>query len=221
MRFRMFGRSGLRVSEVCLGAMGFGGDWGWGANEDLSEKIIRYYADKGGNFIDTANAYQMGHSERIVGHAFKGDRDRWVVATKYSIITTPDDPNAGGNHRKNMMHAIRESLERLQTDYIDIYWLHVWDETTPVEEVVRAVDDLVRQGKIHYFGFSDTPAWVVSRANAIAEERGLTPVTGLQLTVLIGREEHRARVPADGERAGHGRHGLVAAGGRRARGTLQ
>ena len=172
MRYKLLGRSGLRVSELCLGTMTFGDDWGWGAPKEESRKMFDAFAEAGGNFIDTANNYTNGTSEKFVGEFIASDRDRFVIATKYTLTEGPDDPNFGGNHRKNMFRSIEGSLKRLNTDHVDLLWLHMWDGVTPVEEVMRALDDLVRAGKVLYVGISDTPAWVVSQANAIAELRG-------------------------------------------------
>ena len=172
MRYKLLGRSGLRVSELCLGTMTFGDDWGWGASNEESRKMFDAFAESGGNFIDTANNYTNGTSEKLVGEFIASDRDRFVVATKYTLSERPEDPNFGGNHRKNMYRSIEGSLKRLNTDHVDLLWLHMWDGVTPVEEVMRALDDLVRSGKVLYVGISDTPAWVVSQANAIAELRG-------------------------------------------------
>lgn len=172
MRYKLLGGSGLRVSELCLGTMTFGDDWGWGAPKDESHEIFDAYVDAGGNYIDTANNYTNGTSEKFVGEFIASERDHFVVATKYTLSERPEDPNFGGNHRKNMFRSIEGSLKRLNTDYVDLLWLHMWDGVTPVEEVMRALDDLVRAGKVLYVGISDTPAWVVSQANAIAELRG-------------------------------------------------
>ena len=172
MRYKLLGRSGLRVSELCLGTMTFGDDWGWGATKEESRKMFDVFAEAGGNFIDTANNYTNGTSEKFVGEFIASDRDRFVVATKYTLSERTEDPNFGGNHRKNMFRSVEGSLKRLNTDHIDLLWLHMWDGMTPVEEVMRALDDLVRAGKVLYLGISDTPAWVVSQANAIADLRG-------------------------------------------------
>lgn len=172
MRYKLLGRSGLRVSEVCLGTMTFGDDWGWGAPKEESRKMFDAFAEVGGNFIDTANNYTNGTSEKFIGEFTKADRDHFVIATKYTLSEFPTDPNFGGNHRKNMRRSVEGSLRRLGTDYIDVLWLHMWDGMTPVEEVMRALDDLVRAGKVLYVGISDTPAWVVSQANMLADLRG-------------------------------------------------
>jgi len=179
MKYKLFGKSGLRVSELALGTMTFGEEWGWGVNKEESRKVFDMYAEAGGNFIDTANRYTEGTSEEYVGEFIKADREHFVLATKYTLFTRRDDPNFSGNHRKNMVQALEASLKRLDTDFIDLYWLHAWDFTTPEDEVLRALDDMVRAGKILYIGISDTPAWIVSRMNAIAELRGWTQFTGL------------------------------------------
>ena len=196
MNYRLFGRSGLRVSELALGTMTFGTDWGWGADRDECRKMFDAYAEAGGNFLDTANNYTNGTSERIVGELVAADRDHFVVATKYSLSTRPDDPNAGGNHRKNLVRALEASLERLGTDHVDLLWVHMWDGMTPVSEVVRALDDLVRAGKVLYVGASDTPAWVVARAVTLAELRGWAAFCGLQLPwSLADRSVERELLP--------------------------
>lgn len=181
MQYKILGKSGLRVSEICLGTMTFGEDWGWGSNKDISRKVFNTFVDKGGNFIDTANIYTQGTSENYLGE-FMGDRrEKFVLATKYTLNTDPKDPNASGNHRKNMIQAVEKSLKRLKTDYIDLYYLHAWDNMTPIEEVMRTFDDLVRQGKVLYCGISDTPAWIVSRGQTMAELRGMSHFVSLQL----------------------------------------
>ncbi|WP_119462708.1 aldo/keto reductase [Rhodospirillaceae bacterium SYSU D60014] len=194
--YRLLGRSGLRVSPMALGAMTFGTDWGWGADEREARRIFDTYVDRGGNFIDTANQYTNGTSERLVGE-FAGDRrERLVIATKYTLASRPDDPNSGGNHRKSMVRSVEASLERLKTDYIDLLYLHAWDFTTPVEEVLRAMDDLVRAGKVVYVGISDTPAWQVARMQAIADLRGWSPLIALQIEYnLLERTVERDLIP--------------------------
>jgi len=172
MRYKLLGRSGLRVSEICLGTMTFGDDWGWGAPKDESRRIFDAFVEAGGNFIDSSNNYTNGTSEKFIGEFVKSDRDHFVLATKYTLSERSTDPNFGGNHRKNMHRSVEGSLQRLGTDHIDLLYLHMWDGMTPVEEVMRSLDDLVRAGKILYAGISDTPAWVVSQANMLADLRG-------------------------------------------------
>ncbi len=181
MQYKILGKSGLRVSELCLGTMTFGEDWGWGSSKDVSRKVFDAFVDKGGNFLDTANMYTQGTSETYLGEFIAGKREKFVLATKYTLNTDPKDPNANGNHRKNLVQALNRSLKRLKTDYVDLYYLHAWDNMTPIEEVLRAFDDMVRAGKVLYCGISDTPAWVVSRAQTIAELRGWSPFISLQL----------------------------------------
>ena len=181
MRYVQLGHSGLKVSELCLGTMTFGEEFGIGADEAECRKVFDAYVRAGGNFIDTANIYNRGTSERMLGKFIREDRERLVIATKYTLSTRPDDPNAGGNHRKNLVASLDNSLERLATDYVDLYWMHGWDESTPAAEVMRALDDQVRAGKILHVGVSNAPAWWVAMANSIAAERGWTPFTALQL----------------------------------------
>ena len=196
MNYKLLGKSGLRVSELALGTMTFGEEWGWGVNKEESKKVFNLFAEEGGNFIDTANRYTDGTSEKYVGEFINADRDHFVVGTKYTLFTRKDDPNFSGNHRKNMMQALDASLKRLNTDFIDLYWLHAWDYTTPEEEILRALDDMIRAGKIHYIGVSDTPAWIVSRMNAIAELRGWTQFVGLQIKYsLLERTVERELLP--------------------------
>jgi aryl-alcohol dehydrogenase-like predicted oxidoreductase len=196
MKYYLLGKSGLRVSELCLGAMTFGEEWGWGASKDESRKIFNAYVNAGGNFIDTANKYTEGASEKYIGEFIASDRDRFVLATKYTSNTRRGDPNAGGNHRKSMVQSLEASLERLNTNYIDLYWVHAWDQTTPVEEMMRALDDLVKAGKILYAGISDAPSWIVSQANTLANLRGWTEFTGLQIEYsLIQRTPERELLP--------------------------
>lgn len=196
MNYRLLGNSGLRVSELSLGAMTFGEDWGWGAGKEEVRKIYSAYRDAGGNFIDTANVYTNGTSEQILGELVAGHRDEIVLATKYTNAAPGKDPNASGNHRKNMMQAVEASLRRLKTGYIDLYWLHIWDQITPVEEVMRAFDDLVRHGKVLYTGVSDAPAWWIAQANTLASFRGWSPFVGLQIEYsLIERTVERELIP--------------------------
>lgn len=195
MKYKLLGKSGLRVSELCLGAMTFGEDWGSflkGASKEESKKIFNLFVQAGGNFIDTANIYQNGTSEKYVGEFIAPERDKFVLATKYTLTTNPNDPNAGGNHRKNLFQSVNASLKRLNTEYIDLLWVHIWDYMTPIEEVMRSLDDLIRSGKILYIGISDAPAWIVSRANTISELRGWSYFIGLQIMYsLIERTPER------------------------------
>jgi aryl-alcohol dehydrogenase-like predicted oxidoreductase len=196
MKYRLLGASGLRVSEAALGAMTFGDEWGWGSPKAEAQKVYETYREAGGNFLDTANFYTSGTSENFVGEFIEGHRDSVVLAMKYSNAAPGNDPNAAGNHRKNMMQALEASLKRLQTDYIDLYWVHIWDGITPVEEVMRGLDDIVRQGKVLYLGISNAPAWWIARANTLAEFRGWTQFTGLQIEYnLIERTVERELVP--------------------------
>lgn len=196
MRYKLLGRSGLRVSELCLGTMTFGEEWGWGASEQESAQVFNDFAEAGGNFIDTANLYTNGTSEAYVGKFLQGRRDRFVLATKYSLNTDPDNPNGGGNSRKSMVRAVEQSLRRLNTEYIDLYWLHAWDGMTPVDEVMRAFDDLVHAGKVMYVGVSDTPAWIISEANMMAELRGWSRFVGMQIQYsLVSRTPERELLP--------------------------
>ncbi|HJN42912.1 MAG: aldo/keto reductase [Acidobacteria bacterium] len=193
------GRSGLRVSPFCLGAMTFGDDWGWGSTVPDAEAILTRYIEQGGNFLDTANAYTKGHSEKIIGdyvHQRGLRRDNLVIATKFFANLFPPDPNAGGASRKSVTAACNESLRRLQTDYIDLYWMHLWDRFTPIEETLRALDDLVAAGKVCYIGFSDTPAWKVAQAQVTASFRGWTPLVALQIEYsLIERTVEGELIP--------------------------
>src|SRR5712675_1000456 len=196
MNYRLFGPSGLRVSEFCLGTMTFGEDWGWGSSKDDAKKIYDAFREAGGNFIDTANIYTNGSSESFLGEFLEGHRQSVVLATKYTNAMPGTDPNAAGNQRKNMVQAVEASLKRLQADYIDLYWVHIWDQITPVEEVMRGLDDLVRQGKVLYVGISDAPAWWIAQANTLAELRSWTQFIGLQLEYsLIERTVERELIP--------------------------
>ena len=161
MKYRLLGKSGLRVSELCLGTMTFGEDWGWGASKDECQKMLDLFVEAGGNFIDTAINYTNGSSEEILGELIQSKRDDFVLASKYSLNRADtDNPNANGNSRKNMMRSIERSLRQLKTDHVDLYYLHMWDFMTPVEEVMRGLDDLVRSGKVNYVAVSDTPDWI-------------------------------------------------------------
>jgi aryl-alcohol dehydrogenase-like predicted oxidoreductase len=194
--YRLLGRSGLRVSPLALGTMNFGVEQGWGCDEREAGQIFNHFVDSGGNSIDTANFYADGGSERLLGKLLDGRREQLVIATKYSLSMRRGDPNASGNHRKNMVQSVESSLRRLQTDYIDLLYLHVWEARTPVEEILRAFDDLVRAGKILYVGLSDTPAWQASRMQAIAELRGWSPFIALQVPYnLTERTVERELLP--------------------------
>jgi aryl-alcohol dehydrogenase-like predicted oxidoreductase len=198
-KYTTLGRSGLRVSPLCLGTMTFGADWGWGAEESISRDMFNRYVDAGGNFIDTADGYTGGHSEELVGKfvAERKLRDRVVIATKFTFNGDPGNPNAGGNGRKNIYRALEGSLRRLKTDYIDLYYMHAWDVVTPVEEVLSTLTDLIRAGKIRYYGFSDTPAWYAARAQTLARKEGKEPVTTFQLEYsLVERNIEREHIPA-------------------------
>lgn len=196
MKYKLLGRSGLRVSEVALGTMTFGEDWGWGASLDESRKMFDLYAAQGGNFIDTAVNYTDGTSEKFVGDFIVHDRDHFVLATKFTLSRRRNDPNFGGNHRKNMVRSVEQSLKSLKTDYLDLFWLHVWDFTTPLDEIMRGLDDLVRSGKVLYLGISDTPAWIVSQANMLADLRGWTAFSALQIPYsLVERSSERDLLP--------------------------
>jgi aryl-alcohol dehydrogenase-like predicted oxidoreductase len=195
-RYRLLGRSGLRVSPLSLGTMTFGTDWGWGADQSEARRIFSAYVECGGNFIDTANQYTNGTAEQLVGNFAIGMRDNLVIATKYTLPTRPGDPNSGGNSRKSMVGSVETSLRRLKTDYIDLLYLHAWDSTTPVEEILRAMDDLVRAGKVLYVGISDTAAWQVSRMQAIADLRGWCPLVALQIQYsLLQRTVEHELIP--------------------------
>ncbi len=194
------GHSGLRVSPFALGAMTFGSDLGWGSSVQDSEAILRRYFEAGGNFVDTANVYTRGHSEKIIGDFFKREprlRQRCVLATKFYGNLFPGDPNGGGAGRKAILQQVDESLRRLQTDHIDLYWMHVWDLYTPIEETLRTLDDLVQQGKVRYLGFSDTPAWKLAQAQTLSMIRGYTPLVALQIEYsLLERTVEAELIPA-------------------------
>src|SRR6201986_3906625 len=197
MKYKLLGRSGLKVSELCLGTMGFGTEAGWGADKTASFGIMEAYANAGGNFLDTANIYKLGTSEKIIGEFLQPrDRDFFVIATKYSLKDNTTNPNASGNNRKNMMRSVEQSLKRLQTDFIDVLYLHIWDDLTPIDEVLRGIDDLIRQGKVNYAAISDTPAWVVSKGNTLAELMGWSQFIALQIEYsLLARPAERELIP--------------------------
>ncbi len=197
--YRTLGRSGLRVSPLTLGTMTFGDDWGWGSSPEESTKILATYLDRGGNSVDTANLYTNGHSEQIVGDYLNSRsslRDRVVLGTKFFGNLYPKDPNGGGPGRKAIVQQLENSLRRLRTDYVDLYWLHNFDPVTPVEETLRALDDLVAAGKIRYVGFSDVPAWATAQAATIAQLRGWSPIIALQLEYsLLERTSEGELIP--------------------------
>ncbi|GAA2082523.1 aldo/keto reductase [Streptomyces albiaxialis] len=194
--YRLLGRSGLRVSPLALGAATFGTEWGWGAEKDEARKLFDLYVERGGNFVDTASTYTDGSSERLLGEFARDRRESLVLATKYTTLRRPGDPNSGGSHRKSLFASVEESLRRLGTDYIDLLYLHVWDFTTPVEEILRGMDDLVRQGKVLYVAMSNAPAWQISRMQAVAELRGWSPLVALQIEYnLIERGGERDLIP--------------------------
>ncbi|MEW9532381.1 aldo/keto reductase [Microbispora sp. NPDC049125] len=196
MRYRTLGASGLRVSDLILGAMTFGEQGGVGAPLPECRKMLDLYAEAGGNMIDTAVNYRDGASERILGELLEGRRESFVLGTKYTVSRDRADPNAAGNHRKNLRASLETSLRRLRTDYLDLYWVHMWDRDTPIEETMRALDDAVQAGKVLYVGISDAPAWVVSRANTLAQWHGWSPFIGLQVPYsLLQRDIERELLP--------------------------
>ncbi len=194
--YRLLGRSGLRVSPLALGTATFGTEWGWGAEEAEARKLFDTYVERGGNFVDTAPTYTDGSSERLLGEFARDHRESLVLATKYTTLRRPGDPNSGGPHRKSLYASVEASLRQLGTDYLDLLLLHVWDFTTPVEEILRGLDDLVRQGKVRYVGMSNVPAWEISRMQVIADLRGWTPLIALQVEYsLIRRDAERDLIP--------------------------
>lgn len=202
--YRLLGRSGLRVSPLTLGTMTFRNGAGWGSTDDEARRIFDIYVERGGNFVDTANFYGRGGSETIVGELIRARRDRLVLSSKYSLSMVPGDPNASGNHRKNMVQSIEASLGRLGTDYIDLLYLHVWDDATPVEEIMRAFDDLVRAGKVLYAGISDTPAWQIARMQTLADLRGWTPLVALQIPYSLAERTVESELMTMARRLGLG-----------------
>ncbi|MBI9071945.1 MAG: aldo/keto reductase [Melioribacteraceae bacterium] len=196
MKYKIFGKSGLRVSELSLGAMTFGEGVEWSSDKETCKKMFDIYTDAGGNFIDTANVYRGGDSEKLVADFIYNNRDYYVLATKYVFNMNPKDPNSGGSHRKNMVQSVEKSLKRLNTDYIDLYWVHRYDPNTPDEELMRGLDDLIRQGKILYVGISDAPAWWVSQVNVLAELKCWSQFIGLQIEYnLLERTIERELLP--------------------------
>lgn len=197
MKYKILGKTGMRVSEVCLGTMTFGDDWGgFGANKDESRNVFDAFLDAGGNFVDTANLYTNGTSERLLGEFIQGKREKIVLATKYTNAFPAGDPNSAGNHRKNLVQSLDASLKRLNTDYIDLYWVHAWDFMSSVEEVMRALDDAVRSGKVLYVGICNAPAWIISQANTLAALRGWSPFAAVQVEYnLAERTVERELLP--------------------------
>lgn len=194
--YRLLGKSGLRVSPLSLGTRTFGKATDHGDYKADSRQVFELYIECGGNFIDTANIYAQGNSETLLGEIIGSRRQQLVLASKYTGNTRPGDPNAGGNHRKNLIQSLELSLKRLRTDYLDLYWLHMWEFRTPIEEVMRALDDLVRAGKVLYLAVSDTPAWKIAQANTIADFRGWTPFIALQAEYnLTERTAERDLIP--------------------------
>ncbi|WP_343667626.1 aldo/keto reductase [Chitinophaga sp.] len=182
--FKTLGRSGLKVSPLCLGGMTLGDDWNWGADAATAAQLIQQYTDLGGNFIDTANIYTNGHSEKIIGDTigrYSSKRNRTVIGTKCSANTLPGNPNAGGGSTQSILYNVHESLRRLQTDYIDLLWIHQWDWNTPFEETMRALHHLVTSGKVRYIGVSYAPAWKIAQAQTTALLKDWTPFIGLQI----------------------------------------
>jgi aryl-alcohol dehydrogenase-like predicted oxidoreductase len=199
-QYRLLGRSGMRVSPIALGTMTFGTDWGWGAGDAEARRIFDLYVDQGGNFIDTAVNYTGGASERIVGGLLKGRRDRMVLATKFTMARDPGDPNSGGNHRLNLVRSLEASLRQLDTDRIELLYLHGWDFTTAPDEVMRGLDDLVRSGKVLYLGICNTPAWQIARMQTLADLRGWTPLVALQIEYsLLERTVEHELIPMAAE----------------------
>ncbi|MEU0796949.1 aldo/keto reductase [Amycolatopsis sp. NPDC005961] len=194
--YRLLGRSGLRVSPLALGTATFGTEWGWGAEKSEARKLFDTYVERGGNFIDTANTYTNGSSERQLGEFARDRRESLVLATKYTTLRRPGDPNSAGSHRKSLFASVEASLRQLGTDYLDLLYLHVWDFATPVEEILRGLDDLVRRGKVLYVAMSNVPAWEISRMQAIADLRGWSPLVGLQVEYnLVNRAAERDLIP--------------------------
>lgn len=194
--YRLLGRSGLRVSPLALGTMTFGEDWGWGADESEARRIFDLYVDRGGNFVDTSVNYTNGASERILGRFIAEKRERIVLATKFTMAREPGNPNSGGNHRLNMVRSLEQSLRQLDTDRIDLFYLHAWDLTTQPDEVMRGLDDLVSAGKVQYVGICNTPAWRVAEMQTMADLRGWSPFVALQIEYsLVERTVEHELIP--------------------------
>jgi hypothetical protein len=201
MRYRLLGNSGLRVSEAALGTMTFGDDWGWGSAKDEARKVYDAFREAGGNFIDTANLYTNGTSESLLGEFMQNQRQSVVMATKYTNSAPGTDPNAAGNQRKNMVQAVEASLKRLRTDYIDLYWVHAWDQITPVEEVMRGLDDLVRQGKVLYVGHLRCPGLVDRAGEHTLALAGVVTIHRVADRIQPARANRGAGACADGQGA--------------------
>lgn len=196
MKYKIFGRTGLRVSELCLGTMTFGEAWGLGAPAAEVARMFESFVDTGGNFFDTACNYQGGAAESQLGELMGKERERYVVATKYTMSMSAGDPNAWGNHRKNLRRSLEASLKRLKTDYVDLYQVHLWDHTVPAPEIMAALDELVVAGKVLHIGFSDAPAWVVAQANTWATTHGRNPVSAIQIEYsLLERSVEQELLP--------------------------
>lgn len=195
-QYRLLGRSGLRVSPLALGTMTFGSDWGWGADEAEARRIFDTYVDRGGNFIDTAVNYTNGSAETLLGKFIKAKRDRLVIGTKFTMTREAGNPNSGGNHRYNLMRSVETSLRQLDTDRIDLLYVHAWDFTTTPEEVMGGLDDLIRAGKVQYIGICNTPAWRVAQLQTLADLRGWSPLIALQIEYsLVERSVEHELLP--------------------------
>jgi len=198
LKYQILGKTGLRVSEISLGTMTFGKSWDEfnGTSKNTAKKIFDYYVDVGGNFFDTADIYQNGESEKYLGEFVNSDRESFVISSKYSTLTNPKNPNSGGNHRKNLFSSVESSLKRLNTTYLDLLWVHAWDFTTPISEVMRSLDDLVKQGKVHHIGISNAPAWIIALANSLSESKGWTSFSCIQILYnLLERSSERELLP--------------------------
>lgn len=195
MEVRVLGPGGLRVSRLCLGTATFG-NREWGSDEAASDRILSRYLELGGNFLDTANKYADGASEQMLGALLRGRRDRLVLASKYTATMDDTDPNAAGNHRKNLARSLRDTLRRLQTDYVDLLWVHAWDGVTGIEDLMRALDDHVRAGSVLSVGISNAPAWMIAWANAVASARAWSPFVAVQSEYsLLQRGAERELLP--------------------------
>jgi aryl-alcohol dehydrogenase-like predicted oxidoreductase len=195
MEIRVLGPSGLRVSRLCLGTATFG-NRDWGSDQAESDRVLGHYLELGGNFLDTANKYADGASEQVLGSLLHGRRDRVVLTSKYTATMDDEDVNGAGNHRKNLIRSLRDSLRRLQTDYLDLLWVHAWDGVTGIEELMRALDDQVRAGTVLSVGISNAPSWMIGWANAVATVRGWSPFAAVQNEYnLLQRGAERELLP--------------------------